>query len=879
LDTNSVVTVSRKAELLSEDKEIPVPLDLKPIIPENIDDLIYAPGWWERNYLYVALGLLAFILIAYYLYLQYLQNRRKFLIRQQQLKDPPDKHPLEIPHPRLKLFESDEFYLSTRRLREREVSHIQQLDVPKTIAATVEGGGYPDFQFRSLTKPSEYLVLIDRPSDQNHLSNWAEQLVQELRKQEVFMEIFYYDKDPRICWRYKREQWAYLEDLYFQYYNHRLLIFGKGTYLVNNFTGGLVEWTDVFEHWTDRALISTEPADEWTVKELRLSRVFHVLPATPAGISHLNSHFGTKTQKLGDREHLRAAKQLSYRIEVPMIEIDEYADEDDLEILVDQLQDYLGKDHFQFLCACSVYPELHWDFTIELGKQLETEEHPLLTDVGLYKLSQLPWFQEGEIPEIIRAELARQLSEESKKKVLQTIVGVLKRNPPAEHTYAYNQYQMNLTITQAQLAEDKKEKRKLRKQIGKLAQEDPEVRDYTLLKYGPVMNEMSIQLPDFFKDLFFREGLSILGVYHRLQLGVLGFIALLVALFLILTREVPPVMQIDGQNYQLTDQLDSARFFTYLGDTTRTDSTVARSHYGKALRLYSEIDGSGIRVNYNHGTKEAGWIPANMDSVQYYFNRNIFEYQTGGFEQIQDQLPYSELMDSLYKQSYQNLGIALYNLEVYPEAVRYFSELIDGETAEYHYQLGLAYLYQSVASTDSALLQLETAYDLDAGIFQPDNPLQVRPDVAYPLLLRFGQSDYAPYKTRIQELLARLGITAKDEPLPPAPRPTTPRPKTTPEQLTIKKIPVRRPTTAELRKEYDEVRSISENRRAVRVRNKWGYLDQFGKMVIQPQFDQVLDFESGTASVNIGSYYFFINKSGECIEGDCPPIPSDIQKN
>jgi hypothetical protein len=29
----------------------------------------------------------------------------------------------------------------------------------------------------------------------------------------------------------------------------------------------------------------------------------------------------------------------------------------------------------------------------------------------------------------------------------------LKRNPPAEHTYAYNQYQMNLAITQAQLAE------------------------------------------------------------------------------------------------------------------------------------------------------------------------------------------------------------------------------------------------------------------------------------------------------------------------------------------------------------------------------------------------------------------------------------------
>jgi hypothetical protein len=82
-------------------------------------------------------------------------------------------------------------------------------------------------------------------------------------------------------------------------------------------------------------------------------------------------------------------------------------------------------------------------------------------------------------------------------------------------------------------------------------------------------------------------------VYHRLQLGVLGFIALLVALFMILTREIPPVMEIDGQNYQLTNQLDSARFFTYLGDTTRTDSAIARSHYGKALRLFNAIDLTG----------------------------------------------------------------------------------------------------------------------------------------------------------------------------------------------------------------------------------------------------------------------------------------------
>jgi hypothetical protein len=413
LDTSSVVTVSREVEVLSDDSEVPVPLDLKPIIPENIDDLVYAPGWWERNYLFVALALLSFLFIAYYLYLQYLQNRRKFLIRQQQLKDPPDKHPLEIPHPRLKLFESDEFYLSTRRLREREVSDIMQLDIPKTIAATVEGGGYPEFQFRSLTKPSEYLVLIDRPSDQNHLSNWTEQLVQELRKQEVFMEIFYYDKDPRICWRYKREQWVYLEDLYFQYYNHRLLIFGKGTYLVNNFTGGLVKWTDVFEHWTDRALISTEPADEWTVKELRLSRVFHVLPATPAGICQPEpATLAPKPKNWAIANICGPPNNSATSMEVPIIEIDEYADEDDLEILVGSTTGISRRGSLPVPLRLCGLPRIALGFHHRTGQTARNRRaSPADGCRPVYKLSQLPWFQEGEIPEIIRAELARQLSE------------------------------------------------------------------------------------------------------------------------------------------------------------------------------------------------------------------------------------------------------------------------------------------------------------------------------------------------------------------------------------------------------------------------------------------------------------------------------------
>ena len=58
---------------------------------------------------------------------------------------------------------------------------------------------------------------------------------------------------------------------------------------------------------------------------------------------------------------------------------------------------------------------------------------------------------------------------------------------------------------------------------------------------------------------------------------------------------------------------------------------------------------------------------------------------------------------------------------------------------------------------------------------------------------------------------------------------------------------------------YDEVSPFSEGLSAVRVGDKWGFINQKNEMVVKPQFEGVRDFSEGLAAVKIGGFWGFIN--------------------
>ena len=64
--------------------------------------------------------------------------------------------------------------------------------------------------------------------------------------------------------------------------------------------------------------------------------------------------------------------------------------------------------------------------------------------------------------------------------------------------------------------------------------------------------------------------------------------------------------------------------------------------------------------------------------------------------------------------------------------------------------------------------------------------------------------------------------------------------------------------------QFDDARSFSEGLASVKVGGKWGYINNQGKHIIQPLFDDAAEnFSEGLASVKVGKKFVYINNKGK----------------
>jgi hypothetical protein len=64
---------------------------------------------------------------------------------------------------------------------------------------------------------------------------------------------------------------------------------------------------------------------------------------------------------------------------------------------------------------------------------------------------------------------------------------------------------------------------------------------------------------------------------------------------------------------------------------------------------------------------------------------------------------------------------------------------------------------------------------------------------------------------------------------------------------------------------FDEAGAFSENIARVKKDGKWGYINTLGKFIINPKYEDCWDFKNGTARAKIDGKWGFINKKGDII--------------
>ncbi|HJQ71261.1 MAG TPA: tetratricopeptide repeat protein [Blastocatellia bacterium] len=499
----------------------PQPVETAPAVepeqPEPAAPAVVEQSFYERYKNAIRAGVVLAPLVIFLFYEWYRLNRRNLVLQKQRGKKPPLLWPIKVKAPRARLYDAETFYTATRLMRRRQAGESERLDVEATVTATIESLGYPSFRYRAETRQPEYLVLIDRASYRDHQAQLYSHLARALERESIFVEIYFYEGDPRLC-RGGAGDAVHLEDLKHKYSAHRLLVFGNGEKMIDPITGDLAEWASSFSDWPDRALLTTEPVERWGLREITLAGQFVLLPATLEGLLAVVESFD-----------ISSTADLRGRLEVDLAAPPRELDRDGA---VAALREYLKEETFQWLCACAVYPELHWDLTLYLGS-LACMPESLVREENLLKLARLPWFRAGAMPDELRWELIRELDKDKEKAIRAAIIELLETSSPPEETIASDTYQLNLVVQRWLLRRDRKRRREMLRAIKNLPQSRV-VRDYTILRFLESSRHSPIDfiLPRRLRKVFYRNGVPAFGLKTGVRLFASACVTIIIALVL-----------------------------------------------------------------------------------------------------------------------------------------------------------------------------------------------------------------------------------------------------------------------------------------------------------------------------------------------------------
>jgi hypothetical protein len=397
-----------------------------------------------------------------------------------------------------------EFQRLLNRLRARTRGGAYQLDVPGTIHATIQNAGMADFQYKQQTRPPEYLLLIDQQSVRNHRARLFNYIFRTFQANEVLVERFFYDGDPRVCYNKQYPEGISLSDLQQQFGTARLFIIGQGQSLLNNMTGKLARWTPVLEGWKSRALFTPKPHDSWGRRERRLGQLFTVLPLELESLEILLEAVENDETPTVETWINRLSGKLRPPIQLR-------------EALLPTLSAHYSQPMLEWIAASALFPTLHWHLTLYLGRYLSTTDAPLLTYANIQELCRLPWFIEGQIPDNARLQLAQWLETENPgllRELRRKLNEVLRHYAPPEGSAAYEDHQLHTALNEYLSLARSARRDQLGAEIAILMETGNAIDEVAAAQLKARQPKWAARIPERWKDRLYWQGLPALGLKH-----------------------------------------------------------------------------------------------------------------------------------------------------------------------------------------------------------------------------------------------------------------------------------------------------------------------------------------------------------------------------
>ena len=331
-----------------------------------------------------------------------------------------------------------EINYAARQMRKRVNDHSRFLHLGKTISRSIENNGLFQPVLLPRTRQTEYLVLIDETNPNSQLVKLFEYLAQELKKQNILIEKYYYRKEPKLCYRFNETGSISLEKLFTRHENHILLIFGDAHQLIDKkqpvFNS---EYMVLLNRWQHKAIVTPVSFADWETKEKTiLMPHVPVFPVDMEGLLLMSEYLSDDEHSSDITARLNQHRSLFYKVQGYHFETIK-----GLEVYCNQAKWAIRKDYrhsvnilFQWIAALAVYPKISWEVTIAIGKSIldRYDCGNELNFTNLLRIVRISWMQEGRFPDAIRFELLKRLDTENEKLARETMLELLKEIPAGE---------------------------------------------------------------------------------------------------------------------------------------------------------------------------------------------------------------------------------------------------------------------------------------------------------------------------------------------------------------------------------------------------------------------------------------------------------------
>jgi len=469
------------------------------LYPDNLN--MPKMTWYQKYGHFLRWSCICLPILFFLIGLVYRWHRRQIILEKKQGKPPALWQQFIFKRPDITAIKTATFYAAARRLRRRLKSSIRKLHIEKTIQASIKATGFPVLRHIHLSRPPEYLVLIHVPDPHDHYASFCDTLIHAFKEEDIHMTCYYYRQVPRVCYQQVDGPYFTPDDLWSRHASARLLIFGTGEHFLDPFSGKSEQWLAPYFQWKDRAIFTPKPTGEWGMLEVGLARHMTVLPVHLTAIDAVVRYF--------EYPHRYNLAQWFQQHESLLSET-QYEN-------IEFLRNWLGKRAFKWLCACAVYPELHFNLTVRIGHKISEDVH--FSGDDLLKLMILQWFKKGHIPDDLRYQLMQSMSNDEIQEIREVILAVLMDHEIQKDAPGFDLYSLNLAINRFLCnPEERRLKRQFKESLANMP-ESEYLRDYTMIRLLDSTQKTPLQflLPQKMMKRFYRHNLPVLCLKTRMR--------------------------------------------------------------------------------------------------------------------------------------------------------------------------------------------------------------------------------------------------------------------------------------------------------------------------------------------------------------------------